>query len=241
MLREKEKILFLINRLTDLGLTIGAFIIAYYIRVYLSPEYFKVLRYTSDYKIVILMVVIIWYSIFEKFHIYSLYKESISLKTLWKILQAVSLGMLVLVLCMYLFSITTMSRLIIGLFYILNIGLILVSKFVIQNILKRLRRMEINIRKEISIHCQKRLIQGWDQCKRTGCAGGLSLFHKVQCTPIGQATTVLQVCPDEFSQVTKRQSDICDSELQETADQDFQYRNIAQRNQRLGKVGRIRC
>jgi exopolysaccharide biosynthesis polyprenyl glycosylphosphotransferase len=147
MLWEKEKILFLINRITDLGLTVGAFIIAYYIRVYLSPEYFKVLRYTSDYKIVILMVVIIWYLIFEKFHIYSLYQEPISIKTLWKILQAVSLGMLALVLFMYLFSITTMSRFIIGLFYILNISLICLSKFVIQSLLQQFRQKEINIRK----------------------------------------------------------------------------------------------
>jgi exopolysaccharide biosynthesis polyprenyl glycosylphosphotransferase len=137
------------------------------------------------------MVVIIWYLIFEKFHIYSLYKESISLKTLWKILKAVSLGMLVLVLCMYLFSITTMSRLIIGLFYILNIGLILISKFVIQNILKRLRRMEINIRKVLiigsktraktlieSIHGQNRadvLILGCLETENT------SIGYKVAC------------------------------------------------------------
>jgi len=170
MLREKEKILFLINRFTDLGLTVGAFTIAYYIRVYLSPEYFKVLKYTSDYKIVILMVVIIWYLVFEKFHIYSLYQKSISLKTLWKIFQAVSLGMLALVLCMYLFNITTMSRLIIGLFYILNIGLVCFSKFVIQRILIRLRQKEINIRKVLIVGSKTRaqaLIQSIHEQNRT--------------------------------------------------------------------------
>jgi len=156
MLKEKENIIFLISRFADLIFTAGAFIIAYYVRVYLSPEYFKVLSNTSDYKIVILMVVIIWYLTFERFHIYSLYQEPISFKTLWRIFQAVSIGMSVLILCMYLFSITTMSRLIIGLFYILNIGMIFLSKFVIQHILKRLRQKEINICKVIIVGSKTR-------------------------------------------------------------------------------------
>jgi len=190
MLKEKEKIIFLINRFTDLGLTVGAFIIAYYVRVYFSPEYFTVLKYTSDYKIVILMVVIIWYLAFEKFHIYSLYQESISLKTLWKILQAVSSGMLMLVLCMYLFSITTMSRLIIGLFYILDISLICLGKFVIQSILKRLRQKEINIRRVIIVGSKTRaqaLIESIYEQNRTdvlilGCL-------EVENTSIGNTVT----------------------------------------------------
>ena len=156
MTKEEEKIILQTNRLVDLCLTICAFFIAYLIRTGLSPEYFRVLKSTSDYKLVVLMIVIIWYLIFEKFQIHTLYRENIFHVVFWKVLHAVSFGMLILILCMYFFGITSMSRMIMVGFYVIDIVLICFAKFAIQIGLTRLRQKEINLRRVLVIGSKTR-------------------------------------------------------------------------------------
>jgi exopolysaccharide biosynthesis polyprenyl glycosylphosphotransferase len=156
MVEEKEKIISQINRLVDLCLTIFAFTIAYWIRTNLAPDYLKILKSTSDYKLVVLMIIIIWYLVFEKFQIHSLYKEYIFRVIFWKVLKAVSFGILVLTLCMYIFGITTMSRIIIVGFYLINIGFICFSKFIINLGLTRVYRKDANVRKALVVGSKTR-------------------------------------------------------------------------------------
>jgi exopolysaccharide biosynthesis polyprenyl glycosylphosphotransferase len=156
MVEEKEKIISQLNRLVDLCLTICAFAIAYLIRDNLAPEYLKILKSTSDYKLVGLMIVIIWYLVFERFQIHSLYKVHIFHVIFWKVLKAVSFGMLVLILCMYIFGITTMSRIIIVGFYLINIGLICFCKFIVNIGLTRVYRKDANVRKVLVVGSKTR-------------------------------------------------------------------------------------
>jgi exopolysaccharide biosynthesis polyprenyl glycosylphosphotransferase len=156
MVEEKEKIISQLNRLVDLCLTICAFAIAYFIRANLAPEYFKILKSTSDYKLVGLMIVIIWYLVFERFQIHTLYKVHNFHIIFWKVLKAVSFGMLVLILCMYIFGITTMSRIIIVGFYLINIGLICFYKFFVNIGLTRVYKKDANVRKVLVVGSKTR-------------------------------------------------------------------------------------
>jgi exopolysaccharide biosynthesis polyprenyl glycosylphosphotransferase len=156
MLKEKEKIISQVHRLVDLCLTVGVFILAYYIRTNLPTEYFRPLKPTSDYKVVVFMIIIIWYIVFERFHLYSLYNKHNLTLTFFQVVKAVSTGMLLMILGLYIFRITTMSRLIIGFFYILNISVIYLSKSLVYRILDRLQQIEFNIRKVLIIGSKKR-------------------------------------------------------------------------------------
>jgi exopolysaccharide biosynthesis polyprenyl glycosylphosphotransferase len=156
MLKEKEKIITQVHRLVDLCLTVGVFILAYYIRINLPTEYFRILKPTSDYKAVIFMIIIIWYLIFNRFNLYSFYNRHSLTLTFLQVVKAVSTGMLVLILFMYILRITTMSRLIIGFFYIMDIGIICLSKNLFYNIFDRLQQKEFNIRKVLIIGSKKR-------------------------------------------------------------------------------------
>ena len=156
MVKEKETIIFHTNRIIDLFLTLGAFFIAYFIRTQLLTDYFKILKFTSDYKLVGFLIISIWYLVFEKFKIFSLYKEYSLRKVFLEVLKAISIGMLFLILCMYLFSITTMSRLVIGIFYFLDIVLIFANKIIIHRIQYYIHSSDFNIRRILIVGSKTR-------------------------------------------------------------------------------------
>jgi FlaA1/EpsC-like NDP-sugar epimerase len=123
MLRERTKLIVQAHRALDMCLTAAAFIAAYFIKKYLLPEPFRGLTIAPNYYIILLMTIIIWYLTFTLFDLYASYRKQTLDQILWKMIKAVSTGMMVMFLCMYIFKITDVSRIMLGIFFLLNIVL----------------------------------------------------------------------------------------------------------------------
>jgi len=146
MLREKSLFIVRAHKLLDIFLTAAAFIGAYYIKRLALPEPFRGLTIVPNYYVVLLMVVIIWYLTFDASGMYSSYRKKPFGKIVREVFRTVSTGMLIMILCMFVFKMNDVSRIMLGLFYFLNIGLLILSRGLTFMILTRIRRNGFNFR-----------------------------------------------------------------------------------------------
>ena len=75
MLREKNELIVRGHKLLDICLTAVAFIGAYFIKLYLLPVPFRGLTTAPNHYIVLLMIIIIWYVLFDLFGLYDSYRK----------------------------------------------------------------------------------------------------------------------------------------------------------------------
>ena len=121
MLKEKNDLILQIHKFLDICFTVSAFISAYFIKLHLLPEPIKGLITAPNYYIVLLFIIIIWYLSFRIFDIYDSFRKQSFAQIFWKIIKAVVSGMVVLHFVMYLLKITDVSRIMMGIFFSLNI------------------------------------------------------------------------------------------------------------------------
>ena len=146
MLKEKAKLIVQAHKAWDMSLTAAAFIMAYFFKLYILPNPFRGLTTAPNYYIVLLMIIIIWYVTFSLFDLYRSYRKQNLAQILWGMIKAVSISMLVVFLCMYIFKITDVSRIMIGIFFLLNIGLLALSKGTVYTFLHHYRQRGFNFR-----------------------------------------------------------------------------------------------
>ena len=156
MLREHNKLMVQAHRLLDICLTAAAFIGAYFVKNHLLPAPFRGLIVGPGYHVVLLMIIIIWYVTFGLFDLYASYRRETLSHVLFKMVKAVSTGMLVLILCMYIFRIKDVSRMMMGLFFLLDIGLLALSKGLVYTVLSRYRQKGFNFRNILIIGSRQR-------------------------------------------------------------------------------------
>lgn len=156
MLRERTKLITQAHKVWDICLTAAAFIAAYFIKLYLLPASFRGLTIAPNYYIVLLMIIIIWYLTFTLFDLYASYRQQTLDQILWNMIKAVSTGMLVMFLCMYIFKITDVSRIMIGIFFLLNIVLLTLSKGTAYRILAHYRQRGFNFRNVLIVGSRER-------------------------------------------------------------------------------------
>ena len=156
MLREQNDIITQTHKVLDICLTAAAFVAAYVVKRQLLPESFRGLTTAPNYYIVLLMIIIIWYVTFNVYGVYRTYRTRTYAQVFWNMTTAVSIGMLILGLCLYFFSITAVSRLMIGLFYVLNIVMLAASKGIVYRILTHFREKGFNSRNLLIVGSRER-------------------------------------------------------------------------------------
>jgi exopolysaccharide biosynthesis polyprenyl glycosylphosphotransferase len=156
MLRERAKLIVQAHKILDIGLTATAFIAAYFIKKYMLPMPFLGLTTAPNYYIVLLMIIIIWYVTFDLFGLYKSYRKQTPGDILWNMIKAVSTGMFIMILCMYFIKITDVSRIMMGLFFMLNLGLLTLSKGVTYKILTHYRQKGFNFRNILIVGSRER-------------------------------------------------------------------------------------
>jgi len=156
MLREHGNLMVQAHRLLDICLTTAAFIGAYFIKKYLLPAPFRGLSIAPNYYIVLLLIIIIWYVCFSLLDLYASYRRQSPGQIFRNMIKAVSIGMLVLILCMYIFKITDVSRIMLGIFFLLDIGLLALSKGLVYRILTHYRQKGFNFRNILIIGSRQR-------------------------------------------------------------------------------------
>jgi len=153
---KKDKLIVQAHQLLDVCLVIASFICAYFIKKYLLPEPFKGLSLAPNYYILLLMIIIISYIIFNLFDLYASYRRRTVAQILWNMIKAVSTAMLTIILIMYLIKMTGISRIMLSIFLLLNIGFLSLSKALIYKILSSHRQMEFNLRNVLIIGYKER-------------------------------------------------------------------------------------
>ena len=156
MLRERAKLIVQAHKVWDIGLTAAAFIAAYFIKRYLLPAPFRGLTTGPNYYIVLLVIIIIWYVTFTLFDLYKSYRQQGLDQILWNMVKAVTIGALVMFLCMYILKITDVSRIMIGIFFLLNIILLAISKGTAYRILTHYRHNGFNFRNILIVGSRER-------------------------------------------------------------------------------------
>ena len=156
MLREHNKLTLQAHKFLDICLTAAAFIAAYFIKRHALPTSFRGLTTDPNYYIILLAIIIIWYLVFAGFDLYASYRRQTFGKIFWDMVKAVSTSMLVLILGMYFFKLTDFSRILLGSFFMLNIGFLALSKGVVYRVLGHYRKKGFNFRSVLIIGSKER-------------------------------------------------------------------------------------
>ena len=143
-----------IQKLADLFLTCFAFIGAYYIKQNL---FFPIggLAQTPNYYIVLLLVIIIWYATFSFFNPTAIYAKDFRFLTIYNLIKAVTASVLILSLCLFLFKIRDFSRLLIGIFYLLDLGFLILMRWGLDKIFYSRRQKDYFHRNMLIIGSKK--------------------------------------------------------------------------------------
>ncbi|MCP4022462.1 MAG: sugar transferase [Desulfobacteraceae bacterium] len=116
------------QKAVDILITSFSFIAAYFIKRNFLPEAYRELSIGPNYYIILLMIIISWFISFKLADMYISYQKSSLWNFFTRILKANFIGMLLLTIALYIIHITDISRLLLGIFLILNILLLLLFK-----------------------------------------------------------------------------------------------------------------
>jgi exopolysaccharide biosynthesis polyprenyl glycosylphosphotransferase len=144
------------HKALDICLTALAFILAYFIKKYLLPHPFDSLTIAPNYYLVLLIIIIIWYLTFSSFDLYASYRRQGFGEIFLEMVKAASTAMLIMILCMYIFKITDVSRIMLGIFFILDIVLLVISKGMVYYLLYHYRERGFNYRNIIIVGSRDR-------------------------------------------------------------------------------------
>ena len=135
-----------IELFVDVFLTALAFICVYAIKRNLLPEPLGGLTTTPDYYVLLLMIIVIWYVTLDMVHVTHGYTSRMTGPMIMEVFKGVTVSTIVLVLGMYIFKIIDVSRLLILLFYVVDLILLVVARWTIQKVIFSKRRGEYSRR-----------------------------------------------------------------------------------------------
>lgn len=155
----EQKNNIMINRalkLWDLAITMLAFVCAYFVKKYLLPDGFRGLVQQPNYYGVLVLITIIWFLMFDFYWLNATYKKDTFNQILKASLKSIILSMGVLIAALYILKIENISRLLLGIFFGLNVLYIGVSKYCIYSFLKKYRTSDQNHKNILIIGSKER-------------------------------------------------------------------------------------
>ncbi len=123
----QRKILRKVHKLTDVCLTAVAFVCAYFIKKYFLPHEIKGLIDTPNYHLIILLIGAIWAVSFNLTGLHKQYLKKPFSKSMVSLIKIVTINTTMLAFAFYLLKIQDVSRLLIGLFYLIHLTLLALS------------------------------------------------------------------------------------------------------------------
>ncbi len=159
MLKEQSSFFLDVQKTFDMGITGFSFIAAYLIKIHLLPGSLGILSTDPNYYIILLLSIISWFISFKWVGMYMPYRRNRFWCFFITILKSCFLGTVLLSIAMYTLHIQDISRTLIGLFLIVNISLLSLSKFTIFKTLERFRAHGFNTRNVLIIGSGDRAVQ----------------------------------------------------------------------------------
>ncbi|MBU1343726.1 MAG: sugar transferase [Proteobacteria bacterium] len=171
MLREHGSLTLDMQKAIDIAITGFSFIAAYFIKRHLLPGNLSNLSRDPNYYIILLLIVIAWYISFKWMGMYMSYRQEPFWQFFIVILKSCFMGMILISIAMYFLHIPGVSRLLMGTFLVLDIGLLTLSKFIIFKALEKVRTDGFNTRNVLIVGSQSRarqVIEAVEKYKATG-------------------------------------------------------------------------
>ncbi len=171
MLRERATLTLEMQKLLDIAITGFSFIAAYFIKRDLLPVGLKNLSTDPNYYIILLLIIIAWYVSFRWMGMYLSYRQEPFWNFFVTILKSSFMGIILVSIAMYFMHIQEVNRLLMGIFLVLDICLLTLSKFIIFKTLKKLRADGFNTRNILIVGTQVRarnVIKAVEKFKSTG-------------------------------------------------------------------------
>ncbi len=144
---EENKTLVEISVIFDIILTGFAYLISDVCKIRVLPIAYRGLCETTNHSIIILLIFIIWFVSlqYSNLHIFYFRKKPF-FTVLFNVVELVTINLLILAFFFYILKIENVSRLMIGIFYTVNIVLLTLSRWLFRNILTFLRRKKSLLR-----------------------------------------------------------------------------------------------
>jgi exopolysaccharide biosynthesis polyprenyl glycosylphosphotransferase len=156
VLRENNQILQSLHRLWDVLLTIAAFIAAYFIKRDLLPRPWGGLSQEPNYFTLLLLCVIIWYLVFKYSGVYRPYRKRAFVRIVINVVRNVTICLMLVVLVLFILKSQDVSRILLGLFAVLDMVFLIGSKWMLYTILQHLRKKGYNFRNVLILGCGPR-------------------------------------------------------------------------------------
>jgi len=171
MLREHASLTLEMQKSLDIAITAGCFIAAYFIKRNLPGGALGGLSTDPNYYIILLLIIIAWFISFKWMGMYMSYRQQPFWQFFVVVLKSCLMGMILVSLAMYLMHIKGVSRLLMGIFLVLNISALTLFKFLVYRTLEKMRQSGVNIRNLLVVGSQERareMIEAVEQRKRSG-------------------------------------------------------------------------
>jgi exopolysaccharide biosynthesis polyprenyl glycosylphosphotransferase len=171
MKKEERIITTDIQKILDLAITAFSFIASYFVKRHLLPGRLSELSNDPNYYIILLLIIIVWYIAFNWVGMYISYRLSPFWQFFVRIIKSAFWGLILLNIILYIIHIQNISRLLMGIFLLLNIFFLTLSKYIIFTILMRVRARGVNDRNLLIVGSRERaidVIKAVEEHKGTG-------------------------------------------------------------------------
>lgn len=162
MLREKNRVIVQFHLFLDVLITATAFVGAYFIKKHLLPATIGGLSTGPNYYYLLSMVVVIWGLSFQAFKLYASYRKRSLMQILFNAFQAVCFSLLMFATLLYILKIQDVSRGMMLLFGLLNVGMLFFSKTAVYVSLGYMRERGFNTRNILMVgsrECAKDILK----------------------------------------------------------------------------------
>lgn len=171
MLREHRSLILELQKFIDIAITGLSFIAAYFIKRNLLPGDLKMLSTDPNYYIILLLIVIFWHISFNWMGMYMSFRQQPFWQFFVAILKSCFMGLILVSIAMYLLHIKDVSRLLMGIFFILTVCFLTVWKFFVFKTLEKIRTDGFNTRNVLIVGSEERacqVIEAIDKYKAAG-------------------------------------------------------------------------
>jgi exopolysaccharide biosynthesis polyprenyl glycosylphosphotransferase len=146
MPKEKSKHMAICHKILDLFLIAVSFIVAYHIKANSLPEFYRGLHPAASYQTIFLLIIIIWYFSLNFFGVYASLRIQSYYQVAWRVVKANAIAIAILSFAIYCLKINDISRLMMGIFFVLNISLLLIFRYLVYSVLSYVWQKGFNCR-----------------------------------------------------------------------------------------------
>ena len=140
MVHQDREMVRRIELVADVFLTSMVFVVAYAVKRSGLAGPFEGLTTVPNYYLLLLLIIIIWYVTLDFLNVEYRYGAKMTFPLVMQLFKGVTLSTAILVVCMYIFKFTDVSRLLIFLFYFMDLIVLILARWLIDRLIVSKRK-----------------------------------------------------------------------------------------------------